>query len=224
MRACQGNDRADWWAKHSLSELAQPDPHAVELYKFDAESVSSLVQLAGKTLLFSPSPNQGRSSRKYHQLGQYSKTFCVGLAAAPELLGPWLCGKGAECPITQDEQSSSGAPFQAASQAPTTHSVEALIPVPAPVGPVPDEGTSHVWKWNGKRWICRKCLRFAKSRPPADVCLGFHPELTELVHNRRGHELIIAEYQSGDAWLIICKKCGKMSEGGHSQTQREVRE
>ena len=74
---------------------------------------------------------------------------------------------------------------------------------------------THSWRWNGKRWLCSKCLRFAKRNPPRDACQGYNPKFAQLVQEQfRGHELFVAEYRSGEEWLLICKRCGCMAEGG----------
>ncbi len=83
---------------------------------------------------------------------------------------------------------------------------------------MPDSG--HVWKWRpeSRRYVCGRCLCFKKSlaAPELHRCRGFSTQLQELCSapQMRGHRLFLFTYAAQDKFLLVCKLCGAMHDGG----------
>ncbi len=106
-------------------------------------------------------------------------------------------------------------------------------PPPAPSSSFPDElvvlpDSGHVWQWraSSRRYVCARCLSSKRdlNAPELHSCRGHHAQLRDLctAPDMLGHQVYLFTYASQDKFLLVCKKCGAMFDGGALQGLKDV--
>ena len=77
-----------------------------------------------------------------------------------------------------------------------------------------DEATPHTWVAQPKSWRCSSCLALAFSQAGlvATGCPGVAPAVRDLVHDPRGHKLLVFPNTACiDGFVIGCMRCQRFA-------------
>ena len=162
----------------------------------------------------------------------------VGSAVSLEALGPWAGGPRGSIRIPLVSSAREGeASVQSAVQPEDSGASSSTVPfcpapglhVPSQAASVETEGlfvqapSSHDWQWRpgSRRFVCTKCLSFKRvlEAPDQHVCAGFHRKLHVLCADpdQLGHSLYLFTYSAEEKFLVVCRKCGSLFDGGGLQ-------